>query len=269
MKCKGFVSLALLCSGLFCAPAFANDAQTLLNEGKTSEAIRTFEAEVSASDPVDVVAAASGLAQIYLAQKYYLQAVKHISMAEEKLSSLPKDHAWYVIVPYIRYTIESALGNEEAALDNIKLAQSQLQHANVSQRWYGAVLYHYSKAIASGEERRARSALSDATDAFEKANDFIGVGMSSLLMADLEFQRGKERRAFAELRSAQEAFKKGRAEKFLALVDLQEADYHIRNGSYAAAKQSLAAARKILDLENIPEWERRYAEIQALVPVEP
>lgn len=266
MKCKCFVILALLCSGLLGSTAFAEDAQTLLNGGKTSEAIRAFEAEVSATDPVMGVSAACGLAQIYLAQKDYLQAVKHISMAEEKLSGLAQDHAWHVVVPYIRYTIESALGNEEAALENIKLAQSQLQHAKVSQRWFGAVMYHYSKAIAAGDERRARSALSDARDAFEKADDGIGVGMSALLMADLEFQRGKERRAFVELRNAQEAFKKGFSERLMALASLQEADYSIRSRSYSAAKQSLAAARKMLDRENVPELEQRYAELLALLP---
>lgn len=202
----------------------------------------------------DSVSGWVGLAQIDLAKGDLQNAIEHLKRANEKLAELPMNSGWGVVVDWMQSRVALAQGDKEAARNAIRSAKSRVESgAPTHLAWIGAI--EHSLSLATDDNSRARKASEAAVAAFTEAKMYADLGVATMRLGDLEYDRNKKRRAFKDYDDALRAFRHDENSKeHIVRAQLHIAEQLFKNGELKAAQSRIDLAESELSaIGNPPE----------------
>lgn len=267
MKNRNLLCISCLCFVVFFSThVYAQDASlpAQIDNANLSKTQETLDAMAKDTDAEKSVEGLVGLAQIAMAQGDWKVVGEKAGVIADKMGDLPSKSGWSVIARWLIATEAMHRGDMDAARTALYAAESLIEAgAEVHLSWLGVVEHLLSYVME--DNAWARRASEAAIKAFTETESYTDLGVASMRLGDLEYERDKKRRAYIEYDNALKAFRRDDKAK-ASIVDAQihVAMKRIADGELKEAASRLAIAEsELAAIGNPAEYVEKLAQARA------
>lgn len=268
---KKIIVLLFCLVALLPVSASAQDAQSLLDEGKIEEAKSLLLEDLSSTDSDAVAQALSGAFQIDLLKLDYASAQKHLDEFGAKLAddafveSLHdgKKSGWFVVHQWEMSSLELKKGNDKSARLKLRKAATLCESQNVAPEWEAAINLELAHLYRSVDPGIARKAAEKSVELYSSVGNLIGEANAEVARAMLELDRQKISSAIEMIESAVITFQAAGDLVSVCEVKLNTIEHFVQAKSVEDAQYFIFSVESDLNDAGKPaELVQRYEELK-------